>query len=379
MRARIVLIVLVAAAIGVLLYTQTLRPLEKVSGFLEADLVRIGSRVGGRVAKRLVREGEPVTPGQVLVQLEPYDLKEKLAAAKARLASAVARRELLAKGFRPEEKTRAQADLEFAEAALQEAMKGPRPQEIKEAELARDLAQAELDLATSNQRRADQLLPTKSITREEHDRITSQRKAAAANLAVRETQLALLVAGTRVERKQQAKAKRDAADADHRLKQTGYRLEEIAEAAAQVTAAEGEVAALQVQFEELEIKSPLEGMVEAIELEPGDLISAGAPVISLTDSRRLWVRAYVPEDRLGHVAPGHELPVGVDTFPERRFRGRVAFVARQAEFTPSNVQTPDQRSRQVFRIKVELEEGLDVLRPGMAADVYLKSPASGKP
>jgi multidrug efflux pump subunit AcrA (membrane-fusion protein) len=88
------------------------------------------------------------------------------------------------------------------------------------------------------------------------------------------------------------------------------------------------------------------------------------------DPSRLWVRAYVPEGRLD-VRNGAVLDVSVDAFPGRRFKAHVTFVARQAEFTPGNVQTPDQRAKQVFRVKVELDEGRDVLRPGMSADVWL--------
>ena len=125
----------------------------------------------------------------------------------------------------------------------------------------------------------------------------------------------------------------------------------------------------------MEIHAPAECVVEALQLEPGDLITANQPVIALLDNKQLWVRAYVPEAMLGWVRAGQELEIVVDSFPKRRFKGRVGFIARQGEFTPDNVQTPEERSKQVFRIKVDLEEGLDVLSgPGMAADVFLKAP-----
>ena len=88
------------------------------------------------------------------------------------------------------------------------------------------------------------------------------------------------------------------------------------------------------------------------------------------DTSHLWVRAYLPENHLD-VQVDQKVKVGVDSFPDRRFNGHISFVARQAEFTPGNVQTPEERSKQVFRIKVTLDEALDELRPGMTADVYL--------
>ena len=101
------------------------------------------------------------------------------------------------------------------------------------------------------------------------------------------------------------------------------------------------------------------------------MAAANAPALSLMDLGNLWVRAYVPENHL-NLQNGQKLSVTVDSFPGRKFAGHVSFVARQAEFTPNNVQTPEERSKQVFRVKVTLDEGLDVLRPGMAADVWLE-------
>jgi multidrug resistance efflux pump len=121
----------------------------------------------------------------------------------------------------------------------------------------------------------------------------------------------------------------------------------------------------------LNVVAPLEATVEAVDLRPGDMISPNAPVLSLMDTSRLWVRAYVPENHLD-LSIDQPVAVTVDSFPDTRFRGHISFVARQAEFTPSNVQTPEERSKQVFRIHVTLDEGLDRLRPGMSADVWLE-------
>jgi hypothetical protein len=96
------------------------------------------------------------------------------------------------------------------------------------------------------------------------------------------------------------------------------------------------------------------------------------------DTSHLWVRAYVPENRLG-VTVGQKVTVTVDSFPDRKFAAHVGFIARQAEFTPNNVQTPEERSKQVFRIKADLDEGLDVLRPGTPADVWLDEEGTKAP
>ena len=133
-------------------------------------------------------------------------------------------------------------------------------------------------------------------------------------------------------------------------------------------------AAIRRQIEELRIVAPVEGTIEAVELRPGDLVGAGTPVISIMDTSHLWIRAYVPENRLDlHI--GDQVPIRVDSYPDDTFQGRISFVARQAEFTPGNIQTPEERSKQVFRTKITLLDGLDRLRPGMSADIWLDKDA----
>jgi multidrug resistance efflux pump len=116
-------------------------------------------------------------------------------------------------------------------------------------------------------------------------------------------------------------------------------------------------------------------VVEAIDLLRGDLVAAGAPTVELLDTTRLWVRAYIPQARLGGIALGQPAVILTDSWPGQRFKARLTFIASEAEFTPRNVQTPEERSKQVFRIKATLEEGLDRLRAGMAADVLLEPAA----
>jgi multidrug resistance efflux pump len=130
----------------------------------------------------------------------------------------------------------------------------------------------------------------------------------------------------------------------------------------------------------LTITAPANATIEALDLQPGDLVAAGAPVLSLVDHTRLWVRAYVPENRLNFQI-GHKTVVTLDSFPGVRFPAEVTYIARQGEFTPSNVQTPEERTKQVFRIKVTITERAKDLRPGMIADVWLEPPpaAPAKP
>lgn len=160
------------------------------------------------------------------------------------------------------------------------------------------------------------------------------------------------------------------ADSLWKLQASRFRAEEIAEAQAAVQGAEAALHVIEQQIAELKIASPVPGHVEAVELQPGDLIAANAPALSIVSENSLWVRAYVPANRTT-IKTGQEVTVQVDSFPRETFCGRVIFIARRAEFTPSNVQTIEERAKQVYRVKIEMLEGHDRLRAGMPADVRL--------
>lgn len=363
--------------VGLLIFSQSRQEPSKVSGFIEADEIRVGSRVGGRVQKVDVEEGDSVDAGKLLVELEPFNLKEKQAEAKAQLAAREAELEKLQAGFRDEEIAQAAARVEQTAARRDMLFKGPREQEIEAGKARKDLAQAQLDRAKKNFDRIEELFGKGAVTKDEFDAANEELRVTEAQLRVRAEELDLLEAGTREEEKRQVVAQLKEAEQALKLNKNGFRAEDIAEAKAAVAAARAALASIDRQIAELKITAPVASVVEAVELQPGDLIAPNAPVLSLMDTSHLWVRAYVPEDQLD-LQIGQHVPLSVDSFPGRRFRGRVTFISRQAEFTPSNVQTPEDRSKQVFRIKVELEEGLDVLRAGMAADVWLGEKVEAK-
>jgi HlyD family secretion protein len=362
-----VIALLLMAAI---LYDQYRSTTDKVSGFIEADEIRVGSRVGGRVTAVHVQEGQRVKKDQVLVELEPFDLLERLHEAEANLAAQQAAFDRLRKGYRDEEKAQAKAHYDQLVAEQEKLTKGPREQEIEVAGRQLDVAKAQLDLAERNHARVSSLAGNKAAAEEELDRAGEQLKAATAMVALRGQELNLLEVGTRKEDLARIKAQVEETYQAWQLTENGYRSEDIAAAQAARDAAQFALDALRIQLDELKIESPLDGVVEALELQPGDLVAPSAPVLSLLDDQHLWVRAYVPQNRVG-IQVGEKLKVVLDSFPDDELQGTVVFVSRQAEFTPSNVQTPDERSKLVFRIKVAVANPDRKLLPGMSADVWL--------
>ena len=377
-RRILALTVVAALLIAAIVYSQYRPTADKVSGFLEADEIRVGSRVGGRVAAVHVQEGQRVAKNEVLIELEPFDLIELSKQAEATLAARQAELDRMENGYREEEIAQAKARYEQLVAEYNKLKKGPREQEIEVARAQLKVAKAELTLAQQNHDRVQALLEKRAASTEERDRAGEQLDGATANVVLREQQLDLLEVGTRQEDLERAAAQVQEALEAWQLTKNGFRSEEISAARAARDAAQYALDAANIQIDELKIRSPLDGVVEALDLQPGDLVARSMPVLSLLDDSRIWVRAYVPQNRLS-VRVGQELKVTVDTFPGESFSATVVFVSRQAEFTPSNVQTPEERAKLVFRVKVALENSQRQLRPGMSADVWLptREPKNG--
>jgi multidrug resistance efflux pump len=316
-RRWLLLPLVIVALLVALRWSQTQAAEFHVSGFLEADEVAVGSRVGGRVAKVHAQEGALVEAGAVLFELEPFDLGER----RAREVAGVAARE----------------------ARLAALRAGPRKQEIAAARARLEAAQAAQALAELEDQRTRSLVADAIRSRDALDRSQAELDSARANVRARAEELGLLEEGTRSE--------------------------DIAAAAAELDSARASVAALDRALEELVERAPLAATIEASDLQPGDLVAPNAPMAVLRARGELFVRAYVPQDRLAF-AVGDRAEVGVDAYPARRFAGRVTYVAPRGEFTPSNVQTPEERSQVVVRVRIALEEGAGELLPGVAADVW---------
>ncbi len=371
MAKRIIAAVLVVAALGGLLFYSQWRPkVQKISGFVEADEIRLGSRVGGRVQKIYVDEGQKVTAGTVLVDLAPFDLLEMRSQAAATAEARAADLKKLQTGFRPEDIAQAKAKRDELKARLDELAAGPRKETIDAAKARVEQAKADEVFAQSSYDRTKSLVASKVASPEDLDKATQMLNIAKANTNMRGAELSELEAGTRKEDIDMARAQLEQAEQAWLLQKNGPRQEDIDAAKAAAAAAGAALKAIDAQVAELKIVAPVDGVIEAFDLRPGDMVAPNAPCMSILDPSKLWVRAFLPEDFPG-MELGQKVAVTVDCYPGRTFAAHVAFIARQAEFTPSNVQTPEKRSQQVFRVKVDLDEGLDVLRAGMPADVHL--------
>ena len=225
---------------------------------------------------------------------------------------------------------------EQAAAQLAEWEAGSRTEEKDAARHDWEALTAELEQAHADAKRADELLSQRTISKTEQEQAVTRARTLEKNVAAAKSRYDLLLAGTRPERIAQARA---------------------------------QLAEIDAQLREMSIAAPSDCVLEVLSVKTGDVLAANREVATLLLVQHLWVRVYVPEPWLGHVQLGDTVKVRVDSDPRREFAGTVEQVAREAEFTPRNVQTVGERVKQVFGVKVRLDNREGTLRAGMAVDV----------
>jgi multidrug resistance efflux pump len=348
------------------------QPLEW-SGTIEARTIAIGSRTGGRVKEVHVREGDHVEAGQVIVTLEAGDLEAQRLIAEAQVETAQASLDKLQNGARPEEIEQAKARSGTAEAALAELKHGPRAEEVAAQNARVSGAQTAVDKAQLDVDRVKKLYDGGAVSKSELDAVNTALAAAVAQRDAAKETLKQIQSGARKEQIDQAAKRAEEAKAGAKLVESGARIEDIRAATAQLKAAQGRLEQVKVNIAELEVRAPRAARIETLVLRPGDLVAPGARAAVLLEDDQLFVRVYVPETQLGHAHLGDQLPVFVDTFPDRAFDGTVEQIDMQGQYSPRNLQTADERANQVFAMRVGLRgDATSELRAGMAALVKVR-------
>jgi multidrug resistance efflux pump len=372
-RFAVIPVLLVAAGcVGLWLWLDR-SPADEIllGGYFEAEQIQVGSKLGGRVAEVFVEEGSDVQAGQALVVFETDEVEAQLAEARADLDQANAKLAELKAGTRPEEIQQAVARVGKLKERLTMFERGPRPQEIEQARLMNERSKAEYENALATYERQLALAERNATARETLDAARKTMETTLRTMEADRQRYELLKEGYRTEEIAMAGHELEEAEAALELARKGPRAEEIEQAQAAVEAAQARIRRLEVQLKEGTVTAPLPCIVEAFDLEPGDLIVPGAPLATLVRKDQLWVRAFIAETDLGFVHENQRVTILVDSFPARRFDGSVLRVNRLGEFTPRNVQTFKERQDMVFGIKVRVEDPQGELRPGMAATVQV--------
>lgn len=287
-----------------------------ISGNIEITQVQVAFRVPGQLKQRLVEEGDYVKEGQVIAVLDEVDLEQQVKAS--------------------------QAEVIAAKAALKELVNGSLPEEIAAAQAKVDQTKADLTYLEANHGRQQELFERQVISAREYESSTSAFEVAEARYKEAVEHLNLLQKGSREELIMQGRAK------------FLYAKEMLNQAKTRLSYAT--------------LLAPLSGFVLSVNVEPGEVVNAGLPIVSIGDLQDIWLRGYIDERDLGKVKLGQRVEVTTDSYPGKIYPGKVTFISSKAEFTPKNVQTYKERVKLVYLVKITLDNALQELKPGMPAD-----------
>ncbi|MGZ4859096.1 MAG: efflux RND transporter periplasmic adaptor subunit [Candidatus Angelobacter sp.] len=292
----------------------------KLSGNIEAHESLVSFKVTGRIADLPIEEGQSVKAGELLARLDNDDYNQQVAVDEA---TARVRHSQLALG-----------------------LAGSRLQEVEAGRQAVVDAQADLDQKKKDYERYQRLY--------EKDEVTAQARDQAATSVTR-AQAALT-------RSQQI----------YNQLLEGTRKEQLAVDRANLNQARENLGMSRIRLNYTVLRAPFDGVVLVRQVEMGEVVAPGTPIVTLADLHQVWVRVYLPETDLGRVHLGQDVVVRTDTYPGKNYHGRVSFIAAEAEFTPKSVQTEKERVTLVYRVKVDVENLNDELKPGMPADAYIQ-------
>ncbi|MBF0502610.1 MAG: efflux RND transporter periplasmic adaptor subunit [Candidatus Riflebacteria bacterium] len=344
----------------------------KISGNIDVDDTEVSFKIAGRVTDRCFSEGQMITAGQTVAHIDDTELVQDLKMKEADRDVVAASLAELEAGSRPEEIAQAEATVRKVQAQLAELLAGTRSQDIEAIKAIWDRSKADAANAASELERQTQLFKEKAVASRDLDNAKAASDMAQARLSEAEARLRLAKVGAR---KEQVEAARNALnEAEERLKliKKGPRAETIAQTRARLELASRTIDLARTRVGNATLVSPISGTVLTHNIQPGEYVSPGTPILTVADLSRVWVRAFIPETDLGKVKLGQKVFVSGDSYPEKRYEGKIVFISSQAEFTPKSIQTYKERVKLVYRIKVDITNPNQELKPGMPVDVDIQ-------
>jgi len=317
--AIVVLVVITGAGLAYHKHQQHQSAALTLSGNVDIREVSLGFRVPGKLMKLLYDEGDRVKAGDVMATLDAEPYSNQVASAQALVDSLRARLQLREAGNRPEEIAQARALVREREATAANAGKLFK--------------------------RSEALVATKAVTLQDRDNAAAGNEEADARLKSARDNLALLEAG--------------------------FRVEDIAQAKADLAQAEAALATARLQTQDTVLTAPSDGVILSRAQEKGAILQAGPAVFTLSLLNPVWVRAYVDEPDLGRIFQGQKVEVRSDSRRDKAYTGQIGFISERAEFTPKTVETTDLRTALVYRMRIVVTDPDDQLRQGMPVTVTL--------
>jgi HlyD family secretion protein len=387
MKKRLPILILVAAVgIGLYLwrtgYFAGPRNEIQVSGNLELTLVDLSFKIAGRMTELNVREGDWVKKGQVIARLDPVQLREQRARDQALVASAQSNYQQLTTSIAYQKATLEsdiaahRAELNQAQAKLDQLLAGSRAQEIQQADASVTDAKAQVDLARSDWERAQMLYKNEDISTSQFDQARAKFNSATAVLQQAEQRAAMVKEGPRKEeiaggRAEVARAQAAVANAEANRIELQRKEQELGARQAEIERSKAQAAMSQAQLDDTVILAPIDGVVLVKSAEAGEVLAAGTTIVSIGDLDHPWLRAYVGETDLGRVKLGTKVKLSTDSYPGKTYEGTVSFISSEAEFTPKQIQTKEERVKLVYRIKVDVDNTHHELKNNMPVDAEI--------
>jgi HlyD family secretion protein len=355
----------------------------RLSGNIELTQANLSFKYPGKLAELLVDEGAVVKKGQELARLDLLEFQHQVERERASVASSQSSLVQLKTAI---EYQRAnidsdvalkRANLQQAEARLTEMLNGSRKEEIEQSRAALAEAAATQKQAAADWERAQTLFKNDDISAQQRDQFKRAYDTANATVRRLSESLRLVEIGPRKEQIDQQRAVVEQARAALKLSEANRidlqrRMQEIPMRTADIQRAEAQASVLDTQFGDRTLFAPFDGVVLTKGTELGEVLAAGASVVTVGDIDRPWVRAYLPEKELGRVKLGMPATVYTDSFPGKTYTGKVTFISSEAEFTPKQIQTEEERTKLVYRIKIEVPNPRHELKSNMPADVEIR-------
>ena len=353
------------------------------SGTLEATQSNLAFQAGGRVVRVLVREGQAVAKDDVLAELEPNESAARFEQALANLGRdrQIQRQlETIALVYEkslPAEVARAEAGVRALRSQWEELKAGNRAQDVERSRQSLLTSEAVLQEARKNKERYDKLYERSVVSEKEWDGIKLKYETALREHERAKEAYDLVKEGARRETIETAQAKLAEGEAvlDNartNLKRIEAAHREVDAARLQVKAMEAALSQARIQLAYTKLKAPFSGIITSRNIEPGEVVTPNREALTLADLSRVELKIYVAETEIGKVKPGQNIDVKVDTFPQKIYRGTVAYISPEGEFTPKIIQTHKERVKLVFMVKVSLPNPQLELKTGMPADAWLR-------
>ena len=357
-----------------------------VSGRIEGYEVNVGAKIPGRVEEITVREGALVKPGELLAQLSDDDIQAQLRGAHALVDKAIADKNQAEKQIEVNNDAVEQAKLNKKQAAqdaegqvLQaEANVAAARAAEEQARANQEEAEASARLANIRKTRYEKLAERGAVTQDSADEAITNASTAAALVEARRAAVsashrqyvaalgALKIA--KAVRLNPPIRQQQVSSSQHQVSQSAEALESAEHA---VKNAKAEVDQIKANIAYLRIESPVDGTVTARAVEPGAVVTAGQTILSIIDLKKVYLRGYVPEGEIGRVRVGQKTNIYLDSAPDKAISGKIIEIDPKASFTPENIYFRDDRVKQVFGIKIGIDDPAGFAKPGMPADAEI--------